>query len=550
MELDARDSYQNPPPGQQPLRVLAYRSDNAGELTSKQAVRSLQKAMIDHERTVPGSSQQNAHAEAAIKIVQDMARTLLDSAKLPLKYWPFAITCAVYVINRLPSTTNAGHKSRYEMFYGKKPNLSHLKTFGSVVTKFLPIKHRKHGDKQRPSGEGGGQYRLIGYPRKTKGYKVLDIDRKPYPMVSVCRNIHLQEDVEEFPSLSESESESSTSAGVSSSLSNIDSSYNSLATATEGTSEEEDSDITDKSIIPPDDTSDSDNQDGSTEPDSSDIEPIDNRRRTIVKARPRDTVNKIARRYRCDADLLCHVNHGVAETSNPKSALNPNDHLKRGTELFLPTKSDEERFLFKTTSSSATASSSDDDASDLAPAPPERFRWAGTMGAKILTSANNRAPAQPDRFRWVGTMGAKILTRSKITEPSKTSDALSEESEELKDNSPFKEQESKERDDSDGHPTYFENEQHWPDHDKGRTRSGRNFGKSSSSDSDSSSSDHSTQPAEGKAYSCLAMELDKAEEAFNLEMWLTSLRNTVAPASWCRCVRVLGWSTELWYFAI
>ena len=113
------------------------------------------------------------------------------------------------------------------------------------------------------------------------------------------------------------------------------------------------------------------------------------------------------------------------------------------------------------------------------------------------------------------------MTRSKIIEPSKTSDALSEESEEHKDNSPFKEQESKEKYDSDGHPTYFENEQHWPDHDKGRTRSGRNFGKSSSSDSDSNSSDHSTQPAEGKAYSCLAMEQDKAEEAFNIEMAAT-----------------------------
>ena len=499
MELDARDSYQNPPPGQQPLRVLAYRSDNAGELTSKQAVRSLLKAMVDHERTVPGSSQQNAHAEAAIKVVQDMARTLLDSAKLPLKYWPFAISCAVYVINRLPSTTNADHKSRYEMFYGKKPDLSHMKTFGSVVTKFLPINKRKHGDKQSPSGEGGGRYRLIGYPRKTKGYEVLDIDKEPHPMVSVCRHIHLQEDVEEFPSLSDSDSESSTSDGLSSSLSDIDSSYDSLATTTDGTSEEEDSDTTGKSILITDDPSESDHYDGSIEPDSSDIEPIDNRRRTIVKARSRDTVNKIARRHRCDADLLCHVNHGVADPSNPKSVLHPSDHLKRGTELFLPTQSDEERFLFKTSSSSATASSSDDD-------------------PKQAPSIQN-APAE--KLRWSGTLGAKILTLNKSTKSSNSSDAMSDKSEEHKDNSPSKDQESKAEPDSDGHPTYFDNEQHWPDHDKGRTRSGRSFGKSTS-DSDSSSSDHATQPAEGKmAYSCLAMEQDAAEEAYNLEMAAT-----------------------------
>ena len=142
-------------------------------------------------------------------------------------------------------------------------------------------------------------------------------------MVSVCRHIHLQEDVEEFPSLSESESESSTSDELSSSLSDIDSSYSSPATTTDGTSEEEDSDTTDKSVLISDDSSESDHHDGSIEPDSSDIEPIDNRGRTIVKARSRDTVNKIARRHRCDADLLCHVNHGVADPSNPEECPSP-----------------------------------------------------------------------------------------------------------------------------------------------------------------------------------------------------------------------------------
>ena len=181
MELDARDRKQAPPPGQQPLKVQAYRSDNAGELTSKQAIRKLLKAMIDHERTVPGSSKQNAHAEAAIKVIQDMARTYLDSAKLPLKYWPFAIQCAAYTVNRLPCTPNQDMKSRYEMFYGTKPDYKRLKTFGAVVTKFLPISKRRHGDKQSPSGEGHGRHRLVGYPRKTKGYLVLDTLKEPHP---------------------------------------------------------------------------------------------------------------------------------------------------------------------------------------------------------------------------------------------------------------------------------------------------------------------------------------------------------------------------------
>ena len=72
-------------------------------------------------------------------------------------------------------------------------------------------KKRKHGDKQSHSGEGGGRYRLVGYPRKTKGYEVLDIEKTPHPMVSVCRHIHLQENVEEFPSCSDDSDSSNTS---------------------------------------------------------------------------------------------------------------------------------------------------------------------------------------------------------------------------------------------------------------------------------------------------------------------------------------------------
>ena len=86
--------------------MQAHRSNNAGELTSTEAVRSLLKAMIDLERTVPGSSQQDVNAKAFIKVLH-VARTLLDSANLHLKYWPFAIQYAVYLVNQLPSMTKS-----------------------------------------------------------------------------------------------------------------------------------------------------------------------------------------------------------------------------------------------------------------------------------------------------------------------------------------------------------------------------------------------------------------------------------------------------------
>ena len=398
MELDARDSKQAPPPGQQPLKVQAYRSDNAGELTSKQAIRKLLKAMIDHERTVPGSSKQNAHAEAAIKVIQDMARTYLDSAKLSLKYWPFAIQCAAYTINRLPCTPNQDMKSRYEMFYGTKPDYKRLKTFGAVVTKFLPISKRRHGDKQSPSGEGHGRHRLVGYPRKTKGYLVLDTLKEPHPQVFACYHIHLQEDTEEFPSLSSDSYSDSTSetdssseddsssicsydAYVTTSYSSSDESYEPAAydssTPTEAESSTEDSESLHSSS-----DQDSDNegtvlslsstsQPATTDESQSESEPEesdepDNSHRIVVKSKAKDTVNKLARRHGVNANLLCHVNYGIKRYNSNSRELQPRDHLKTGTELYLPTQSDEERFL---QTSSSSDSSDESKSSDESPDP-------------------------------------------------------------------------------------------------------------------------------------------------------------------------------------
>ena len=386
MELDARDSKQNPGPGLLPLRVLAYRTDNAGELTSKEATRRLLKAMVDHERTVPNASSQNPHAEVSIKVIQDMARTLLHCAKLPAKYWPFAISCATHLVNRLPCQTNPDNKSRYEMFTGRKPDFTRAKTFGAIVTKYLPIRKRKHGDKQSPSGDGGTRHRLIGYPRKTKGYFVLDTKRQPHPMVFVCRNIHLQEDTTQFPELSSSSEDSDSNLGCTTTSGestdsllplnissddlnheNSDLSYDSDSDLNHSMPSGSDSSSSDKPVV---DATLSDFDLAST--DESQVELLDDptEARQVVVSRSRDTVNKLARRHKCDARLLCRVNHGVKDPSDPQQKLSPSDHLRRGTELFLPTQKDEDDYQalqeFKRSDSS---SSSSDELEPHSPAP-------------------------------------------------------------------------------------------------------------------------------------------------------------------------------------
>jgi hypothetical protein len=57
--------------------------------------------------------------------------TLLYGAGLPAKYWSSALIHPVYLQNHLVTTST--QRTPFEGFYGHKPDLSGLKTFGSWV---------------------------------------------------------------------------------------------------------------------------------------------------------------------------------------------------------------------------------------------------------------------------------------------------------------------------------------------------------------------------------------------------------------------------------
>ena len=57
------------------------------------------------------------------------ARTLLYSSRLPAKYWSSALLHSVYLHNRMVHAST--RKTPFEGLYGMKPDISHLKLFGS-----------------------------------------------------------------------------------------------------------------------------------------------------------------------------------------------------------------------------------------------------------------------------------------------------------------------------------------------------------------------------------------------------------------------------------
>ncbi len=112
------------------------RLDNAGEHLAIQQDDTFSnlclRLHIRLEFTLPNSPAQNGVAERANRHIMEMTRALLISARLPIKYWSYAWRHAVYLTQFLvPRKLN---KTPYELWFGKRPNVSHLRVWGSRVT--------------------------------------------------------------------------------------------------------------------------------------------------------------------------------------------------------------------------------------------------------------------------------------------------------------------------------------------------------------------------------------------------------------------------------
>ena len=90
----------------------------------------------------------------------------------------------VYIQNRFPHT-NLGRKTPEEVFIGTRPDVSHIRIFGSVCYFYVHADNRKKLD---PSGEKG---LLVGYSEISKAYRVYIPSRR---RIIVSRDVQFDED--------------------------------------------------------------------------------------------------------------------------------------------------------------------------------------------------------------------------------------------------------------------------------------------------------------------------------------------------------------------
>ena len=119
------------------------------------------------ESFIAYNPQQNGRAERINRVLLDKARCLIVDLNLQNKFWGEAVNTAVYLNNRSPKRCLDG-KMLEEIWTGVKPNLSHLRIFGSKACAHAEKHERgKVDQKAKPCT-------MVEYCESQKGYRLWD----------------------------------------------------------------------------------------------------------------------------------------------------------------------------------------------------------------------------------------------------------------------------------------------------------------------------------------------------------------------------------------
>lgn len=141
------------------------RSDGGGEFINNDLRLFYKQQGIKSQFTTPYSPQQNGIAERKNRALSEMATCMLIDAGLEKKFWGEAILTSTYLQNRLPSRSL--QKTPFELWWGRKPDLGHIRIFGSEAFVHVPDSKRGKLDSK------ARKLKFVGYCMDQKGYRFL-----------------------------------------------------------------------------------------------------------------------------------------------------------------------------------------------------------------------------------------------------------------------------------------------------------------------------------------------------------------------------------------
>lgn len=163
-------------------KAVSFRSDNGTEFVNANVEQILKDFGVEHEKSPAHVKQANGMAERENRTLCDTARSLLFNADLTKEQrsllWDEAVATAAHLRNRVPNRGKSD-VTPFELWYGKKPTVSHFRIFGSPAFVKVPEGQRKKMDPK------SRRCIFVGYDRLTdKVVRVYDMERRIVERVS------------------------------------------------------------------------------------------------------------------------------------------------------------------------------------------------------------------------------------------------------------------------------------------------------------------------------------------------------------------------------
>jgi len=147
------------------MKILKIRSDHGGEFENEPFETFCEKHGIVHEFSSPKTPQQNGVVERKNRTLQEMDRTMIHENNLAKHFWTEAVNTTCYVQNRIYIRPIL-EKTAYELFKGRRPNISYFHQFGCTCYILNNKLYLKKFDAKAQRGI------FLDYSERSKAYRV------------------------------------------------------------------------------------------------------------------------------------------------------------------------------------------------------------------------------------------------------------------------------------------------------------------------------------------------------------------------------------------
>ena len=121
------------------------------------------------QHSPPHDQQSNSVVERMQGSLFSMVRRMIGDAKLPAKFWDYALDTAVWLKQRTSTRALKDGITPHEVFWGEVPDLGHVKVFGSPAYVHVPAANRQKLDARAIP------MLFVGYAPRFKAWRFLDL---------------------------------------------------------------------------------------------------------------------------------------------------------------------------------------------------------------------------------------------------------------------------------------------------------------------------------------------------------------------------------------